>query len=52
MYYRSKTGNSSAYTKCSCSYDSSTDISAVVRALILMFASEPQIALKTTDLGF
>ena len=47
-----KTENSGAYTTCSCSYDSSTEISAVMRVLVLTFASEPQIALKMTDLGF
>ena len=47
-----KTGNSCACAKCSCSYDSSTEISAAISVLVLTFVSEPQIALKTTDLGF
>ena len=47
-----KTGNSCACAKCSCSCDSSTEISAAISVLVLTFASEPQIALKTTDLGF
>ena len=47
-----KTENSGAYTTCSCSYDSSTEISAVMRVLVLTFASEPHIALNRADLGF
>ena len=47
-----KTGNSCACAKCSCNYDSSTEISAAISFLVLTFASEPRIALKTTNLGF